>query len=107
LPASLETDGHQTQNHPTLDFCPPLGDFTWLFPSPGPVHARFRECFAILCGVLIPTTKSFLRPATMSSFDVQNLFGVNGKVVLVTGGSRGIGKMVRVPILACFHVGAN
>ena len=30
----------------------------------------------------------------MSSFDVQNLFGVNGKVVLVTGGSRGIGKMV-------------
>jgi len=34
----------------------------------------------------------------MSSFDVQNLFGVNGKVVLVTGGSRGIGKMVRVSI---------
>ena len=32
----------------------------------------------------------------MSSFDVQNLFGVNGKVVLITGGSRGIGKMVRV-----------
>ena len=36
----------------------------------------------------------------MSSFDVQNLFGVNGKVVLITGGSRGIGKMVRVSILA-------
>ena len=36
----------------------------------------------------------FLEPTTMSSFDVQNLFGVNGKVVLVTGGSRGIGKMV-------------
>lgn len=32
----------------------------------------------------------------MSSFDVQSLFGVNGKVVLVTGGSRGIGKMVRM-----------
>lgn len=31
----------------------------------------------------------------MSSFDVQNLFGVDGKVVLITGGSRGIGKMVR------------
>ena len=30
----------------------------------------------------------------MASLDVQNLFGVNGKVVLVTGGSRGIGKMV-------------
>lgn len=36
----------------------------------------------------------FLEP--MSSFDVQSLFGVNGKVVLVTGGSRGIGKMVRL-----------
>lgn len=30
----------------------------------------------------------------MSSLQVQNLFGVTGKVVLVTGGSRGIGKMV-------------
>jgi len=30
----------------------------------------------------------------MSSFDVSNLFNVSGKVVLVTGGSRGIGKMI-------------
>ena len=40
-------------------------------------------------------TKPFLESITMSSFDVQNLFGVDGKVVLITGGSRGIGKMVR------------
>lgn len=32
----------------------------------------------------------------MSSFEISNLFGVKGKVVLVTGGSRGVGKMVRL-----------
>ncbi len=32
----------------------------------------------------------------MSSFQVENLFNVKDKVVLVTGGSRGIGKMVNL-----------
>jgi hypothetical protein len=42
----------------------------------------------------------------MSSFDVQNLFGVSGKVVLVTGGSRGIGKMVCVLGSVCLLPGS-
>ena len=33
----------------------------------------------------------------MSSLDLHSLFGVKGKTVLITGGSRGIGKMVRLP----------
>ena len=32
----------------------------------------------------------------MTSLDLNTLFGVKGKTVLITGGSRGIGKMVRV-----------
>ena len=40
----------------------------------------------------------------MSSFEVNSLFNVEGKVVLVTGGSRGIGKMVRVPLLLLLYI---
>jgi NAD(P)-dependent dehydrogenase (short-subunit alcohol dehydrogenase family) len=34
------------------------------------------------------------------SFDVQSLFSVKNKVVLITGGSRGIGEMLAAGFLA-------
>jgi hypothetical protein len=44
--------------------------------------------------IIIARTFSTSRAAKMSALQVENLFAVQGKVVLVTGGSRGIGKMV-------------
>jgi hypothetical protein len=38
--------------------------------------------------------------ATLTSFDLDSLFGVRDKVVVVTGGSRGIGEMIAAGFLA-------
>lgn len=50
------------------------------------------------CSYLVPYYRHNLSPvpslSTMSSLQAESLFAVGGKVVLVTGGSRGIGKMV-------------
>jgi NAD(P)-dependent dehydrogenase (short-subunit alcohol dehydrogenase family) len=36
----------------------------------------------------------------MATFQGNKLFSVEGKIVLITGGSRGIGKMVRIVLIA-------
>lgn len=62
----------------------------WHSACIGPGHKIRRLCIS-LCPFKLDASH---QDTTMSSFEVNNLFGVSGKVVLVTGGSRGIGKMV-------------
>lgn len=40
----------------------------------------------------------------MADLTLQNLFDVKGKVVLVTGGGRGVGEMVSPNWLRCTYV---
>jgi short-subunit dehydrogenase len=63
---------------------------------PGP---RIIDAFNTFTGLTAPHS-SFSRflVTNMQSFEIPNLFSCAGKVVLVTGGSRGIGKMVRMCI---------
>lgn len=54
----------------------------------------WRSRWRILLNILLPLHKLLDVLTTMSSLSVDELFGIRGRVALVTGGCSGIGLMI-------------